>query len=355
MNDNIIKQKATKYYAVRRGRNPGVYTDVNEYRAQVDGFEGYLARVFKNEQEAKDYVSGKITDTEIREAKSRDLRGIACTLSAKNQNDWDLKWRAAQTVAAYVDGSHNDETNKCGYGVVITTGDGREILLYGVSKEASKTGLRSTAAEISGCMAAIEWAKQKHVKKLILICDCSSVIELAMKGGRPNNEFMRKFVYFYKDIVRDGKIEIEFKKIAGHVGNEYGDLSDALARYALGKTIKSTHKQIINNIIPINWEANRPKEKKEKPKQKLRKEFYDNWHPRASIYMVDIIRNAVVLGRVLAVQRDGAHITHLTATFKGEFFTIKREDFGKKVFMHRENAERKRYELNGSEQFNGTR
>lgn len=347
MNDNIIKQKATKYYAVRRGRNPGVYTDVNEYRAQVDGFEGYLARVFKNEQEAKDYVSGKITDTEIREAKSRDLRGIACPLSKEHQNDWDLKWRAAQTVAAYVDGSHNDETNKCGYGVVITTGDGREILLYGLSKEASKTGLRSHAAEISGCMAAMEWAKQKRVKKLILICDSSSVIELAMNGGRPENEFMRKFVNFYKDIIRDGKIEIEFKKITGHVGNQYGDLSDALARYALGKTIKYTYKQIINKNIPTNWETVRPREKKEKKKQPVRKEIYDKWTPRSSIYRVDMIRNAVVLGHILAVQKDGYKITHLTASFKGEFLNIKREDFGETVFMYRENAERKRYELNG--------
>lgn len=343
---DTIKAKATKYYAVRKGKNPGVYTDVEEYRAQVDGFTGYSARVFKNEKEAYDFVAGKITETEIREDRGRKMRGIACVLSEKNQSDWDLKWRAAQTVAAYVDGSHDDNLNKCGYGVMITTGDGREIMLYGTSKEASKTGLRSVASEICAIKAAIQWAQRKKVKKLIIVYDCSAPVELINNNTLIKNEFAKEFVQFYKNIISTCKMEIVFRKIDGHVGNKYHEMADALARYSLGKEIKSSQRQAINKLGPINWESEKPKEKVKQPKKELRKEDYNRLTTHSSIYRIDTNEKGIIRGNVLSICRDGARITKLIASFNGNFVNVERDEFGKTVFMHRENAEQKRIEIN---------
>lgn len=51
----IIKPK--KYYAVRAGRVPGVYTSWNECRAQIDGYSGSDCRVCDSMEEAEEYAA----------------------------------------------------------------------------------------------------------------------------------------------------------------------------------------------------------------------------------------------------------------------------------------------------------
>ena len=46
-----------KYYGVKRGLVPGVYTSWDECKAQVDGFSGAEYKSFKTEEEANDYVN----------------------------------------------------------------------------------------------------------------------------------------------------------------------------------------------------------------------------------------------------------------------------------------------------------
>lgn len=258
MNNQIIRAKMVKYYAVRNGRCPGVYTDVNEYRNQVDGFHGYIARVFYNEKEANDFVVGRITDTELRKERSRKMSAISCALSKENKNNIDPRCGTTQIVA-YVDGSHDDNLNKCGYGVVLIAGDDKEILLYGYDKEASKTGLRSVASEISGCMAAIEWAMKKKVKKLTIVCDCFKAIQSATDSRNPLNRFIYKYATMYQNALAKG-VDIHFRKIDGHVGNQYNELADALSRFSINKNIKHQLREKIKNGA-VDWELKRQKTK----------------------------------------------------------------------------------------------
>ncbi|KAF4444657.1 hypothetical protein F53441_11080 [Fusarium austroafricanum] len=52
-------ENATKYYAVKKGRKPGIYLIYQESRAQTDGFEGALFKSFTSAQDAQDYLDGK--------------------------------------------------------------------------------------------------------------------------------------------------------------------------------------------------------------------------------------------------------------------------------------------------------
>lgn len=45
-----------KYYAVRRGRNPGIYYNWDDCKAQTDGYSRPIFKSFKNEQDAKDFM-----------------------------------------------------------------------------------------------------------------------------------------------------------------------------------------------------------------------------------------------------------------------------------------------------------
>ncbi|KAF2743455.1 hypothetical protein M011DRAFT_221751 [Sporormia fimetaria CBS 119925] len=53
------KMKATKpkFYAVSRGRIPGIYTTWDEAKQQVEGFSNALHQSFRTEVEAEAYIS----------------------------------------------------------------------------------------------------------------------------------------------------------------------------------------------------------------------------------------------------------------------------------------------------------
>lgn len=55
---------ANKYYAVKKGKTPGIYYSWDECKAQVDGFSGAKYKSFKSEMEARDYI-GDNTEKEI--------------------------------------------------------------------------------------------------------------------------------------------------------------------------------------------------------------------------------------------------------------------------------------------------
>lgn len=340
-----MNEKKTKFYAVQVGRVPGVYTDLEEYRKQVDSFIGARGRVFKNEQDALNYAAGKMTEAERKAQESRDMRALTDILDEESQKDWDLRWRAAQTVAAYIDGSHDDHLNKCGYGVVLTTGDGREIYLYGLNKKASETGLRSTASELSGCVAAVEWATKHKVKNLIIVSDCSTVANLFVDDQTKSHNFTKSCWWICKDAQHNG-LNIEFQKIAAHVGNPYGDMADALSRYALGKEIREELSQKIVENGAIDWELKSPRRKKDSESQ-MKQENYKHIRKGRPVYQIVGNGTNIIRGNVAFANRSSGKISSIDVLFDGKNKTIKHGEFGRTVFLYKSNAEQMRKKMLG--------
>ena len=48
----------TRYYAVRRGRKPGIYTSWEEVKEQVLGFEGAQHKSFDSRDAAQAWIDG---------------------------------------------------------------------------------------------------------------------------------------------------------------------------------------------------------------------------------------------------------------------------------------------------------
>ena len=80
-----------KYYAVRKGRNPGIYTSWDSCLKEVKGFSGAIYKSFKSKDEAIAFMEGAEKEIEI----------------------------DAYTVVAYVDGSYNLPEKTYGAGVVL--------------------------------------------------------------------------------------------------------------------------------------------------------------------------------------------------------------------------------------------
>lgn len=108
-----------KYYGVKRGLVPGVYTSWDECKAQVDGFSGAEYKSFKTEEEANDYVNIEkdnaqalidmgICYTAVPESEFKSKEPVEPDVS-KSDDDLDKPY-------AFVDGSFNPDTGVYGYG-----------------------------------------------------------------------------------------------------------------------------------------------------------------------------------------------------------------------------------------------
>lgn len=107
-----------KYYAVRKGKIPGIYESWGEAETQVKGYSGAEYKSFKTLEEAdifmsQDSVHGSVVDIKIDELKLQIKQEI------ENIDD--------DTVFAFVDGSYSPNTKdkkpKYSYGVILLTKD----------------------------------------------------------------------------------------------------------------------------------------------------------------------------------------------------------------------------------------
>ena len=54
---------ASKYYAVKKGKVPGIYFNWNDCKAMVDGYQGAVYKSFKTIEEAEIFINGEKTIT----------------------------------------------------------------------------------------------------------------------------------------------------------------------------------------------------------------------------------------------------------------------------------------------------
>ena len=97
---------AAKYYAVRKGRNTGIYRTWDECKSQVFQYAGAEYKSFTTEQEALEYI-GRLKNNDVQ-----------------------------SESYAYVDGSFNIVTGVYGYGGFLVYNNSWK---YGGSRESNRT------------------------------------------------------------------------------------------------------------------------------------------------------------------------------------------------------------------------
>ena len=194
----------SKYYAVKKGKKPGVYRTWDECKAQTDGFSGAIFKSFKTQEEAEAFIGIKKEDT-IEDKKPQ--------------------------VYAFVDGSFNVKTGVYGYGGFLFDGQDKHIL-SGSGDDAEMATMRNVAGEILGSMAAVEKAIELGIKELSIYYDYMG-IEMWATGAWKRNKEGTIAYHEYMNSVRD-KIQINFIKVKGHSGVEGNEEADILAKKAVG-------------------------------------------------------------------------------------------------------------------------
>src|SRR5699024_6858662 len=94
-----------KYYAVREGRNPGIYHTWEECSNEVIGYKGAVYKKFNSHDEALNF---------IKKDKTKNMK------MEEDMKDNEMK--------SYVDGSFSTQANIYSYGVILLTNEGKETL-----------------------------------------------------------------------------------------------------------------------------------------------------------------------------------------------------------------------------------
>ena len=190
-----------KFYAVRIGRKPGIYNSWPECKSQIHKFPGSIYKSFYNLSEAQEFIK-------IPEKKSIN-----------------------NSSYAYVDGSFNKYTKFYGYGGFIMHNN-QKYIIQGKGNEPNLVEMRNVAGEILGCQEVAKKAIQLGIKNIDIFYDYAGIAEWATGSWKRNKEGTKEYYSFMQTI--KPIININFRKVEGHSGNEGNDEADRLAKEAVG-------------------------------------------------------------------------------------------------------------------------
>lgn len=139
-----------KYYAVRKGRVPGIYRTWSECQKQVTGYPGAVFKGFVTEEEAQSFLhpgqSAKAKETHISHT---------------------------AYPYAYVDGSYFQGIY--GFGGFLKLSDEEEVVLQGSGDHPDLAKMHNVAGELLGCIKAVKEAEKRKIAELSVFYDYQGI------------------------------------------------------------------------------------------------------------------------------------------------------------------------------------
>lgn len=201
---------AKKFYAIKAGRQTGIFTSWDDCRRQVTGFAGASFKGFETREEAEAFLSG---------AGFSGPAAAAAPVSAE------------ETAVAYVDGSYHAGTKEFACGAVLFY-QGEELHFSHKFQDPALADMRNVAGEIMGSRTVIEWCLEHKIAALEIHHDYEGVAKWCTGEWKANKPGTQAYRAYCREAMQ--KLSITFVKVKGHSGDRYNDLADALAKQALG-------------------------------------------------------------------------------------------------------------------------
>lgn len=222
---------AKKYYAVTKGKTPGIYLTWEDCKAQVSHFPGATYKGFATIQEAEEFIENVRNNGE--NTHSANIRKSSSQV-AINKDDAEIIPEAVSTeehLIAYVDGSYDHSQLRYAYGCALILPE-EVVTLNGSDNHEDYVSMRNVAGEIVGSEQAILWALEHNYKKITIHYDYEGIEKWANGIWKANKPGTQRYKAFVEEKRRE--LEIEFRKVAAHTGVKYNELADQLAKQALG-------------------------------------------------------------------------------------------------------------------------
>lgn len=196
----------TKFYAVRRGRQVGIFESWKDCSDSVHGYKGAVFKSFPDRESAESYL----------------------------QEDKDQPINESLPYA-YIDGSFSPSAGVYGYGGFVCY-QGNHYLVQGTGHNPLFACERNVAGEIIGALQIIWKAVNLGITELNLFFDYAGIEQWATGGWSAKSELARQ----YRDAmnrIRD-RITVHYIKIDGHTGIEGNEIADILAKQAVGVKLR---------------------------------------------------------------------------------------------------------------------
>lgn len=241
---------AKKYYAVAKGRTPGIYFTWEACRAQIDRFPGAVYKGFPTIAEAEEFIckAGESVSVDTRSTdrmEQADRQGgrvvrqgidtMQQTASIEphvtGEESTSDSVSTDQHLIAYVDGSYEHSQGRYAYGCALVLKD-KVVTLNGSGAEPDYVAMRNVAGEILGSEQAVLWALEHGYTAVTIFYDYEGIEKWANGLWRANKPGTKKYQTFIAQMRRE--IDISFQKVAAHTGVTYNEMADRLAKEALG-------------------------------------------------------------------------------------------------------------------------
>ncbi|HEX5670984.1 MAG TPA: ribonuclease H family protein [Sulfuricurvum sp.] len=222
---------ADKFYVVKKGRNPGIYTTWAECLRQVDKFSGAVYKSYKTREEAEE-AFGSNPSTSISTAVKtapKKRTSVASKSDASSVSTDNIRLRI------YCDGACSGNPGKAGSGLAIYEDEKKPVLMYGA---ADVMGPNNTA-ELKALLKALELAVDANHDKVAILSDSKYSIECVVnwaygwkakgwtkQGGEIKNLDLIKTAHALYDGIKE---KVVISHVRGHAGVEGNELADRMA------------------------------------------------------------------------------------------------------------------------------
>ena len=228
----------SKVYAVKVGRETGLFNNWAECEKQIKGFSGAQYKSFTNSEEAMAYLN----NTEARALASADIPlispkfKIVNTPAIKkelNNSAPEIKSNSnsinKDMIHIHVDGAFRDGV----YAWAFVAHLNNEVIYEasGTGNNPEFTKFNNIAGELTAAMRAVKWAKDNGYNNCVVYHDLQGTGYWARSEWKRNNICTQKFNSFIAPYVNSGFVS--FNWVKGHNGDPMNNKADELCTKAL--------------------------------------------------------------------------------------------------------------------------
>ena len=196
------------YYAVKKGKNPGIYQTWAECQKNTSGFSGAVFKGFEKLEDAEKYM--------------------ACEDSAQ----WDGGLELPK-VYAFTDGSFNESEGLYGFGGFLHYSEEKpDIEIRGNGSDPEELTSRNVAGEVHGAVAAMKKAVELGLPELTIFYDYEGVAKWPTGLWKANKKISQFYVEEYGKI--KNVLKVNFVHVNAHTGIPGNEAADAMAKEEVG-------------------------------------------------------------------------------------------------------------------------
>jgi len=252
-NEKGYRKMAEKFYVVKKGRTPGIYTTWAECLAQVDKFSGAVYKSYKSRAEAEDAFESNLSSKPSAPSYTA-ARVKKSTVASMSPLTDEIR------LAIYCDGACSGNPGRSGSGLAIYEEGKKPVLFYGAADE---IGTNNTA-ELKALLRALELAAETVHEPVAILSDSKYSIECVVnwaygwkakgwtkKGGYIKNLDLIKTAHSLYDAIKD---KVIISHVRGHAGVEGNELADRMAVIAstVGNVVFEEYRyESISDVIAL--------------------------------------------------------------------------------------------------------